>query len=72
MTPINIGDEENDDPDKEYEEYEDDDETARVLDDIEDAVDANGKLLNTMPAYDQILNAEVYHYSCGTKWPLVK
>jgi hypothetical protein len=42
-----------------YEEYEDDDEMARVVDDIEDIVDANGRLLNTMPDYDQILNAKV-------------
>ena len=43
----------------EFEEYEDDDEEARVVPDIEDTVDATGKLLNQMPAYDRILNSEV-------------
>jgi hypothetical protein len=54
--------EENDNPKdnwSDYEEYEDADEMAQVVDDIEDIVDTNGRLLNTMPAYDQILNAEV-------------
>jgi hypothetical protein len=45
------------DPNDEYKECEDEDET--VLDDIKDDVDANRKLLNTMPAYNQILNAKV-------------
>jgi hypothetical protein len=43
----------------EYEEYEDDDEVARTVPDIEDTVDANGQLLNQMPAYDKIINSEV-------------
>ena len=43
----------------EYEEYEDDDEKARVVPDIEDSVDATGKLLNQEPAYDRILHSEV-------------
>ena len=30
-----------------------------MSEDIEEAVDINGKVLNLMPAYDQILNAEV-------------
>jgi hypothetical protein len=47
-----------DSPD-EYEEYEDDDEPARVIPDIEDSVDATGRLLNQQPAYDRILHSEV-------------
>ena len=44
---------------KEFSEYEDDDETARVVPNIEDTVDATGKLLNQEPAYDKILHSEV-------------
>ena len=49
------------DPDEfdDFDEYEDDDEEARVVPDIEDTVDANGKLFNQQPVYDQIINAEV-------------
>jgi hypothetical protein len=49
------------DPDElnDYDEYHDEDEDARVIPDIEDTVDANGKLLNQHRAYDQIINAEV-------------
>jgi hypothetical protein len=43
----------------EYEEYEDDDEVARKIPEIEDSVDANGLLLNQLPAYDKILHSEV-------------
>ena len=32
---------------------------ARVVPDIEDAVNANGKLLNQKPAYNKILHSEV-------------
>jgi hypothetical protein len=42
-----------------FAEYEDDDETARVVPDIEDTVDAKGKMLNQQPAYDKILHSEV-------------
>jgi hypothetical protein len=45
--------------DNEFEEYEDEDESKRTVPDIEDSVDANGKLLNQMPAYDKILHSEV-------------
>eukprot|EP00957_Ditylum_brightwellii_P152102 11581056-Ditylum_brightwellii.AAC.1 len=41
------------------EEYEDDDEPAHVTPDIKDSVDATRRLLNTMPAYDLLLNADV-------------
>jgi hypothetical protein len=44
---------------EESEEYEYDDEVAWTVPEIEDTVDANGKLLNQNPAYDQIINAEV-------------
>ena len=43
----------------EFENYEDDDEPERVIPEIEDAVDANGRLLDQQPAYDAIINAEV-------------
>jgi hypothetical protein len=48
-----------DDEHNEYEEYEDDDEVARKVPDIEDSVDANGMLLNQLPAYDKIIHSEV-------------
>eukprot|EP00957_Ditylum_brightwellii_P043431 3293141-Ditylum_brightwellii.AAC.1 len=41
------------------EEYKDDDEPACVTPDIEDSVDATWRLLNIMPVYDLLLNAEV-------------
>jgi hypothetical protein len=40
----------------EYKEYEDDDEVARTVPEIEDSVDANGQLLNELPAYDKMSN----------------
>jgi hypothetical protein len=45
--------------DNEFSEYEDDDEPKRTVPDIEDTVDANGKLLNQQPVYDKILQSEV-------------
>ena len=39
--------------------YEDEDERARPTPDIEETVDANGCVLNQLPAYDRLLNAEV-------------
>jgi hypothetical protein len=59
--PLIISDDENNEnySDNEFEEYEDDDEPARITPDIEDMVDVNGKLLNQQPAYDQILHSEV-------------
>ena len=47
------------DDDDNWEEYEDSDEPARIVPDVEDAVDANGRLLNQQPAYDRLINAEV-------------
>jgi hypothetical protein len=51
--------EDSDNGDNEFKEYEDDDEKAMIVPKIEDTVDANGRLLNQMPAYDQILHSEV-------------
>jgi hypothetical protein len=42
-----------------YKEYEDDDEVARTISDIEDSVDVNRLLLNQLPAYDKIMHSEV-------------
>ena len=57
-TSINPSNQPNDTSDC-LEEYTDDVEPARILPDIEDAVDNQGHLLNQQPLYDQILNAEV-------------
>ena len=45
--------------DDEFENYEDDDEPSRPVPEIEDMVDTNGRLLNQLPAYDRLLQAEV-------------
>ena len=42
-----------------FEPYEDDDEAIRPEPEIEDTVDATGRLLNQSPAYDRMINAEV-------------
>ena len=42
-----------------WEEYHDDDESPRLIPEIEDIVDANGRLLCQQPAYDKIINTEV-------------
>jgi hypothetical protein len=47
------------DSNDEFEEYEDENEQARIIPDIEDTVDMNGQLLNQQPAYDKILHSEV-------------
>jgi hypothetical protein len=44
----------------EFEEYKDKDEPKRTVPNIEDLVDANGKLLKQQPAYVKILQSEVY------------
>ena len=41
------------------ERYEDEDEPAKPIPDIEETVDAHGRPLNQLPAYDRLLNAEV-------------
>ena len=51
-------DPDNNEQDK-YEEYEDNDEVTRTVPEIEDSVDANGQLLNQLPAYDKIIHSEV-------------
>ena len=58
-TSINPPIESDDDTRDEWEEYEDEDEPARISPEIEDTVDVNGRLLNQQPAYDKILHAEV-------------
>ena len=45
--------------DKTFDQYEDVEEAMRPIPDMEDAVDANGTLLNQAPAYDRLINAEV-------------
>lgn len=42
------------------EEYEDSEETQRIIPHVEDMVDSSGRLLNQQPAYDVLLNAEVF------------
>ena len=42
-----------------FDPYEDDQEPARPIPEIEDAVDFNGKLLDQAPVYDRLINAEV-------------
>jgi hypothetical protein len=42
-----------------FDEYSDDEEAARIIPDVEDTVDANGRLLEQQPMYDRIINAEV-------------
>ena len=44
---------------KTFNQYEDDDEPMHPSAEIEDTVDTNGKILNQLPAYDTLLNAEV-------------
>jgi hypothetical protein len=48
-----------DDEDREFEEYADEDESARVIPETEDSVDSRGRLIDQQPAYDQLINAEV-------------
>jgi hypothetical protein len=45
--------------DNDFEPYEDEDEVAKVVPEVEDTVDANGKLLDQNPAYDRLINSEV-------------
>ena len=42
-----------------FEIYEDDDENGHHIPDIEDSVNSSRHLLNQLPAYDHLLNAEV-------------
>ncbi|GAX21971.1 hypothetical protein FisN_16Hh038 [Fistulifera solaris] len=49
----------NDSDNDEWEPYQDGDETPREFSNVEEAVDANGVLLDVAPAYDRIINAEV-------------
>ena len=56
MNPLAVSDANDDD---DFEEYKDENEAACIVPNIEDTVDANGKLLNQQPAYDKILHSEV-------------
>jgi hypothetical protein len=56
INPPTVSDNEDDSA---FEEYEDEVEAARIVPDIEDTVDASGKLLNQQPAYDKVLHSEV-------------
>eukprot|EP00957_Ditylum_brightwellii_P027993 2114558-Ditylum_brightwellii.AAC.2 len=42
-----------------YDEYEEDDEIARSIPEVEITVDANGTLIDQQAAYDKIINTEV-------------
>eukprot|EP00957_Ditylum_brightwellii_P211917 15366755-Ditylum_brightwellii.AAC.1 len=52
-----------------YDEYDDEDEKARSLPEMEKTVDANGTLIDQLPAYNKIINAEVqlHHQNHITK-----
>ena len=62
-TPPNESKNPKEDP---WEEYSYDDESPRQIPDIEDTVDATGKLICQQPAYDKLINAEV-HLQHGNK-----
>ena len=47
------------DVEDEFVPYEDPDEPARLIPDMEDTVDSEGRLLNQQPMYDTLINAEV-------------
>jgi hypothetical protein len=57
--PSTEGSLDSDNSSTDFKESDDDDEEARIVPIIEDRVDANGQLLNQMPAYDRMLNAEL-------------
>jgi hypothetical protein len=42
-----------------FNEYSDGDKEARIIPDVEDTVDANGRLLEQQPMYDHIITANV-------------
>ena len=50
-----------------WKEYDDEMEKPRVITNIEDTVDVNGRLLNQQPAYDKLLNNEV-KMQVGNEW----
>jgi hypothetical protein len=58
-TSINPPNDTTSDNEEDWEEYEDPDEPARTVPEIEDTVDVRGHLLNQQPAYDKLINAEV-------------
>jgi hypothetical protein len=58
-TAINPPNPVKDDPDDVWDEYKDDDEDPRIISEIKDTVDTNGRLLDQQPAYDRLINAEL-------------
>jgi hypothetical protein len=44
---------------EEFEEYMDDDESPRIIPEIDEPVDSAGRLINQQPAYDRIISSEV-------------
>ena len=54
-----------------WEEWGDNDEDPRIVPEIEDTVDASGRLLDQQPAYDRIINAEV-HLQLGDNYQRAK
>ena len=48
-----------DSPDKEFVPYEDDDESARLMPELDDPVDADGVPINQQPAYDKLIHMEL-------------
>ena len=56
MKPPNLPVKEFDDK---WEKFENDDEQARSIPDIEDTVDAHVRLINQQPAYDKLIHNEV-------------
>ena len=47
------------DDDREWEEYEDNDESPNIIHETHDAVDFNGRLIDQQSAYDKLLNNKV-------------
>ena len=48
-----------DSPDKEFVPYDDDDESARLMPELDDPVDADGVPINQQPAYDKLIHMEL-------------
>jgi hypothetical protein len=57
--PSTEGSSDSDNSGTDFKDSDGDDEEARIVPNIEDRADANRRLLNQMPAYDRILNAEL-------------
>lgn len=55
----------NEDNERDFENYEDDDEDPRVIPEIEDTVDAENHLVDRQPSYDKMINASHVEPGCG-------